>query len=129
MTTRRIFLKTTAATILASAAFPAFAGGHGRLGTFTGKSNHVTSGRAEIVTQNGKSTIHLLSDFKFDGAPDPKIALGNNGYDKNTLLGPLKSNSGKQSYEVPANIDVSQYNEVWVWCEKFNVPLGVASIK
>ena len=40
----------------------------------------------------------------------------------------LKSNRGKQIYEVPARIDVSLYNEVWVWCERFSVPLGVATL-
>lgn len=128
MTTRRTFLKTSVAMATAAVAGPSLAAGHGRLGQFTGKSNHVTSGQAEIVTQNGKSTVHLLSDFKFDGAPDPKVALGQNGYDKSTILGALKSNSGKQSYEVPASIDASKMNEVWIWCEKFNVPLGVAKI-
>jgi hypothetical protein len=127
MTNRRTFL--IAASALATAtALPAFAGGHGRLGTFKGESNHVTSGRAEIAKEGGKNVVHLLDDFFFDGAPDPKVALGKDGYDKSTLMGKLKKNSGKSSYEIPASIDPSKYNEVWIWCEKFNVPLGVAKI-
>lgn len=127
MTNRRTFLIGSSA-LLASTAIPAFAGGHGRVGEFTGASNHVTKGRAELVTQNGKSQVILLDDFWFDGAPDPKVALGRDGYDKNTLMGLLKANSGKQSFDVPAGIDAAQYNEVWIWCEKFNVPLGVAKL-
>ena len=123
MTTRRTFLTTTLGCLVAAPTV-AFAGGHGRLGTFTGASGHVTTGGAEI----SGNTVTLLADFNFDGAPDPKVALGRNGYDKNTLLGKLKKNSGKQSYKVPASIDTSGYNEVWIWCEKFNVPLGVAKI-
>ena len=99
MTNRRTFLATSAAFAAAALATPVFAGGHGRIGEFTGKSNHVTTGRAEVVNQNGKQTVELLSDFEFDGAPDPKVALGNNGYDASTLMGPLKANSGKQVYE------------------------------
>lgn len=127
MTNRRTFL-IAAGALATATALPAFAGGHGRLGTFTGASNHVTSGRAEIAKEGGKHVVHLLDDFFFDGAPDPKVALGKDGFDKSTLMGKLKNNSGKSSYEIPASIDPSQYNEVWIWCEKFNVPLGVAKI-
>ncbi len=130
MTNRRTFLLGSA-TLLASTvlpSLPALAGGHGRIGEFTGASNHVTKGRAEVVTANGKSQVILLDDFWFDGAPDPKVALGQNGYDKDTLMGLLKANSGKQTFDVPAGIDASKYNEVWIWCEKFNVPLGVAKL-
>lgn len=119
---RRTFLAAMAA---AAAAGPAFSGGHGRLGTFSGLSNHVTTGTAEIAG----NTINLLDDFFFDGAPDPKVALGRDGvYDPATLMGLLSSNTGASSYTAPAGIDPADYNEVWIWCEQFNVPLGVASV-
>ncbi len=124
MTTRRNVLQGFAALSALTVAPAAFAGGHGRLGKFKGASNHVTTGTAEIA--DGK--VNLLGDFTFDGAPDPKIALGKNGYDANTLMGKLKSNKGASSYEIPAGINPDDYNEVWVWCEKFNVPLGVAKL-
>jgi len=129
MTNRRSFL-IGSATLMASTALPTFAlaGGHGRIGEFTGKSNHVTRGRAEVVTKNGNSQVILLDDFWFDGAPDPKVALGRNGYDSATLMGPLKANAGKQTFDVPGGVDAATYNEVWIWCEKFNVPLGVAKL-
>lgn len=118
---RRTFLVTG----MSLAALPAFAGGHGRLGTFVGKSNHVTSGTAEIASDG----VQLLADFEFDGAPDPKVALGKDGvYDPNTLMGPLQSNSGASKYAIPAGINVDDYNEVWIWCERFNVPLGLAEV-
>ena len=75
-----------------------------------------------------KNVVHFLDDFFFDDALDLKVALGKDGYDRSTLMGNLKKNSGKSSYEIPASIDPSQYNEVWIWCEKFNVPLSVAKI-
>ena len=97
-------------------------------GSFVGKSNHVTSGKVSVV-KNGKGYQLVLEDsFRFDGAPDPKLAFGKNGYDKTTLFSKLNENSGKQVYDLPASIDVSKYNEVWVWCEKFSVPLGVAKL-
>ncbi|MEM9582295.1 MAG: DM13 domain-containing protein [Pseudomonadota bacterium] len=124
MTTRRTLLKGFVALTATAAAPAAFAGGHGRLGTFTGKSNHVTTGTVEVL----KKEIVLLDDFTFDGAPDPKVALGKNGYDSKTLMGLLKKNKGKSSYAIPAGINPDDYNEVWIWCEKFNVPLGVAKL-
>ena len=124
MMNRRIFLATSAGLAASGFALPAFAAGHGRLGTFKGASNHVTTGTAEIA--DGK--VNLLDDFTFDGAPDPKVALGKNGYDPKTLMKPLKSNSGASSYKIPAGIDASDYNEVWIWCEQYNVPLGVAKL-
>lgn len=120
---RRHFISLSA-TALILPALPSFAGGHGRVGTFTGESNHVTTGSVEVAD----GMVNLLDDFFFDGAPDPKVALGNNGYDSSTLMGLLQSNTGASSYEIPAGINPDDYNEVWIWCERFNVPLGVARL-
>ncbi len=127
---RRTLLKTAiAVTPLVAFGAPVFAGGHGRIGEFKGLSNHTTTGRAELVKSGKGGVVELLSDFTFDGAPDPKVALGKDGkYDPATLSGKLTSNTGASSYKLPAGIDPDDYNEVWIWCEKFNVPLGVAEL-
>jgi len=127
MHTRRDFMAVSAAFGAVMLAGPTLAG-ESRGGTFTGKSNHVTSGQVKLVTKGGKTYVELQSDFEFDGAPDPKVALGRDGYDPATLLGKLGRNSGAQSYEVPAGMNIDGVNEVWIWCEKFNVPLGVATL-
>ena len=88
----------------------------------------MTTGTGSIFRSEGKWFVSLASDFFFDGAPDPKVALGNDGYDPGTVLSPLKTNTGAQSYEIPATLDVANYNEIWIWCERFNVPLGVARL-
>ncbi len=97
-------------------------------GTFTGKSKHVTTGGANIGRINGQWYVILDDDFSFDGAPDPHVALGSNGYRKDASLALLASNSGKQYYAIPANLDVADFNEIWIWCDKFAVPLGVAKL-
>ena len=122
MLTRRTLLMTAPALLTLPTVLRA--GGHGRLGTFTGESDHVTSGGVEVTG----NTINLLDDFFFDGAPDPQVALGHDGYDASTLMGLLQSNTGAQSYEIPAGINADDYNEVWIWCVRFNVPLGVAHL-
>ena len=35
---------------------------------------------------------------------------------------------GEQTYTVPASINVDDFNEVYVWCRRFSVPLGVAAL-
>lgn len=97
-------------------------------GKFQGKSGHSTSGGVSLVKTANSAFVVLEADFKLDGAPDPKLGFGKNGYVKSTQFSELKSNSGKQTYEVPATIDPADYTEVWVWCEKFSVPLGVAAL-
>ena len=98
-------------------------------GAFRGQSGHVASGGVSVVKTAKGVVVVLGPDFKFDGAPDPKLGFGKNGYVKSTQFSSLKSNSGKQTYEIPSAIDPADYTEVWVWCEKYSVPLGVATLK
>lgn len=99
-------------------------------GTFTGASDHITTGSVEVVANaDGSHTIVLGDDFSLDGAPDPRVGLGKDGhYDGNTDAGKLGNLTGAQSFTVPAGVDVSDFNEVYIWCEKFSVPLGVATL-
>ncbi|MEM1344053.1 MAG: DM13 domain-containing protein [Pseudomonadota bacterium] len=97
-------------------------------GTFEGRSNHVTTGHARVVASEGTFVIELEEDFFFDGAPDPKVALGRGGYDPNAVLAPLGANTGRQTYALKAGLDIGNYDQVWIWCERFNVPLGVADL-
>lgn len=98
-------------------------------GKFEGKTKHKASGTALIEkAADGGFQVTLGDDFDFDGAPTPVVALGIDGYKKDTILGKLTKNKGKQTYSIPASIDASKYNEVWIWCTKFNVPLGLAKL-
>ncbi|NRB01728.1 MAG: DM13 domain-containing protein, partial [Rhodobacteraceae bacterium] len=65
----------------------------------------------------------------FDGAPDPRIALGAGGkFAQGTDFAELASNTGAQTYSVPANIDASQFTEVHIWCRRFSVGLAIAPV-
>ena len=98
-------------------------------GSFEGQSGHVAKGGVSVRKTSSGTVVVLAPDFSFDGAPDPKLGFGKNGYDASTQFSALRSNSGEQSYEIPASVDPGDYNEVWVWCEKYAVPLGVATLK
>ncbi len=98
-------------------------------GEFRGKSGHAASGGVSVVKTATGIVVVLAPDFKFDGAPDPKLGFGKDGYLKSTQFSALESNSGEQTYDIPATIDPADYTELWVWCEKYSVPLGVATLQ
>ena len=100
-----------------------------RRGAFTGASGHTATGHVTVLKTDKGTVLKLEGDFRFDGAPDPKLAFGQGGYKKEAQFSPLKKNNGADEYAVPSNIDTSKYGEVWIWCEKYNVPLGVAKLK
>jgi hypothetical protein len=118
-----------AGAALMMSASMAFAGGAGS-GSFTGLSNHVTKGEVSVVKTDVGWEIHLKDSFWFDGAPDPRVGFGKNGkFVDPTDFEPLRNNAGAQVYKVPANINPEDFDEVYIWCRKFSVPLGVASIE
>ncbi len=99
-------------------------------GTFTGASDHVTTGGISVIKTANGAVLVLEGDFSLDGAPDPKLGFGKNGkYDAKSKIAHLGKIKGLQVYKIPASIDPSKYNELYVWCEKFSVPLGVAKLK
>jgi hypothetical protein len=81
-----------------------------------------------IVSADGIRVV-LQPDFRFDGAPDPKLGFGGNGYDKSSRFSALKSNGGEPAYRIPPSLDPAGYNEFWIWCQRYSVPLGVATLK
>lgn len=118
-----------AGAALMMSASMAFAGGAGS-GSFTGLSNHVTKGDVSVVKTGEGWEIHLKDSFWFDGAPDPRVGFGKNGkFVDPTDFEPLRNNAGAQVYKVPADINPEDFDEVYIWCRKFSVPLGVASIE
>ncbi|MEM7056728.1 MAG: DM13 domain-containing protein [Pseudomonadota bacterium] len=124
----KIFAGFATGAVMLFASTMSWAGGAGS-GTFTGLSNHITTGGVEVVQTDDGWEIRLGSDFTFDGAPDPRVGFGSNGsFVDPTDFEVLQSNSGAQVYKVPANINPEDFNEVYIWCRKFSVPLGVAAI-
>lgn len=98
-------------------------------GTFTGRSDHITTGTARIVGEPGSYTLVFDADFELDGAPDPVVGFGADGsYDPQSSLGALQKKVGAQSYQLPSDFNPAQQSEVYVWCDQFSVPLGVAAL-
>ncbi len=97
-------------------------------GDFSGLSDHVTTGRVTIRKDADAYYVVLEDDFSLDGAPDPTLGFGDGDYLIETQFSALNNKSGYQTYKLPAELDPSQYSQIYVWCEEFSVPLGVASI-
>lgn len=135
-----MFLSAFAAVALTAAAFtaPAFtqfgaaAAEEGMQaidrGSWTKKSFKV-SGEWTIYSENGTTYVKLSSDFRTRNAPDLKIFLsplsaseanGKNATDGSVLIAPLTSNRGEQIYEIPASVDVSDYQSILIHCEQYS---------
>lgn len=131
MIDRRNFLIAAAsasAALTVSTPSIALAGSY-RGGSFTGASDHITTGKVKVVKDGDSYVVKLGKDFSLDGAPDPRVGFGKDGkYDPATDLGELRSKTGAQDYVIPAGTDISGHNEVYIWCRKFSVPLGVAKL-
>lgn len=124
-----IYKTLTLAAVAVTLAANVLAGEVGRSGQFTGASNHVTSGGVTITQDADGYVVQLGPQFFLDGAPDPKVGFGKDGsYVDGTLIGALQSTTGAQSYRVPAGLDIPDFTEVYIWCEEFSVPLGVAEL-
>jgi hypothetical protein len=44
-------------------------------------------------------------------------------------LAKLKGNTGDQNYELPADLDLSTYRVVSIWCNRFSVNFAAAPLK
>lgn len=98
-------------------------------GTFTGASGHATAGSVEVIRTASGWEIRLGGDFSFDGAPDPRVGFGSGGvFAPGTDFDRLRAQSGAQVYKVPEGIDPTGFDEVYVWCQRYSVPLGVAKL-
>ena len=98
-------------------------------GTFVGLQDHNAEGSASLITVGEKTYVRFEENFKVTNGPDLFVYLGKNGtYDPAARLAALKGNIGAQNYEIPASIDVKNYNEVWVWCRAFSVAFGKAQL-
>ena len=87
-------------------------------------------GHPEITPHSNFHQFHdTTEDFWFDGAPDTRVGFGTDGkFVKLTDFEPLKCNSGAQVYKVPSELNVADFDTIYIWCRKFSVPLGLAPL-
>lgn len=100
-----------------------------RSGSFTGASNHVTTGDVSIVKTAEGYEIRLAENFSLDGAPDPRVGFGKGGkFVDATDFEVLREDTGAQVYKVPDGLNPADFDDVFIWCRRFSVPLGLAAL-
>lgn len=101
-------------------------------GSFMGESRYSTEGRA-VVLGNGTGQRFLrFEDFETNNGPDLNVYLVNSsddGVSDFVDLGDLKGNIGDQNYEIPPEVDLANYDRVVIWCVRFGVGFGSASLE
>ena len=105
-------------------------------GTFHGVA-HDAKGDAEILELPDGKKILRFTNFEVSNGPDVVVYLSSvndandNDSVKNSdfiLLGQLKGNIGDQNYEIPGDLDLSNYNSAVIWCRRFGVNFAVAPL-
>lgn len=104
-------------------------------GTFVDRS-HPTTGTATVYELGDGSQVLRLEDFETDNGPDLRVYLSTasvdaeaGDFDEDAVdLGVLKGNIGNQNYELPADVDLSRYTTVVIWCDRFDVAFGAAAL-
>ena len=101
------------------------------------KADKAGSGTATIYQLADGKRVLRLTDFAVDNGPDLHVRLIAADDAKDTAsvaktdhveLAKLKGNKGSQNYDVPANVDLSNYNVVSIWCTRFSVNFAAAPL-
>jgi hypothetical protein len=105
-------------------------------GNFKGLA-HETKGLASIYQlADGKRTLRL-TEFATSNGPDVHVYMvaaevekGNDAVKEAGFidLGSMKGNIGDQNYDIPADLDLSKYRTVSIWCARFGVNFGTAAL-
>ena len=98
-------------------------------------SFHMGSGTATIYQQNDQRVLRL-ENFEVTNGPDLHVVLSKNPNptsrddlgDDHVDLGSLKGNLGSQNYDIPARLDLSEYQSVVIYCMPFHVVFSVATL-
>ncbi|MBL7260125.1 DM13 domain-containing protein [Paractinoplanes lichenicola] len=111
-----------------------------RQGTFI-SHEHDTRGMARVVLHPDGSRVLELLDLATSNGPDLRVWLsdqpvrpGLDGWrvfdDGASLeLGRLKGNQGNQRYAIPPGTDLDRLASVAIWCKRFSVSFGAATLR
>jgi Electron transfer DM13 len=101
---------------------------------------HSTSGTARLIRNPDGSYQLELAGLDTSNGPDLRVWLtdqpvieGRDGWHvfddgQWVELGRLKGNQGDQVYDVPAEVDPGDYSSVSIWCRRFSVSFGAATL-
>lgn len=103
-------------------------------GTFLGADAFHEGAGTAVIFQQGDQRVLRFEDFSVTNGPDLHVILSKSadplgsGIGEDYIdLGQLKGNVGNQNYEIPADLDLSEYQSVVIYCMPFHVLFSVAS--
>ena len=80
-------------------------------------------GPTPTVQLKGKARV-LRIERAAESAAQSGFAVVSQGF----TMEELKGNKGDQNYEVPADADLNKYKSVSIWCARFGVNFGAATL-
>ncbi len=95
--------------------------------SFAGESRYTIDGTASVLNDGSEQRFLRFEDFSSDNGPDLKVYLRAENGDF-VSLGELKGNIGDQNYEIPVDVDLTEFSTIQIWCERFGVNFGSAEL-
>ncbi len=101
---------------------------------------HATTGTVVVLALPDGRRVLRLQDLRTSNGPDVKVWLsdapvlrGSDGwrvFDDGAYadLGSLKGNVGNQNYAIPASVDLAALPSLSLWCDRFDVSFGAATL-
>jgi hypothetical protein len=100
---------------------------------------HETSGRATIYRTQDAALSLSLTGFHTSNGPDVHVVLAASNDPalqsstpgrvlESIEVGTLKGNEGDQEYDLPAHLDLTRYNTIAIYCERFRAVFGTAKL-
>lgn len=101
---------------------------------------HATTGTVQLLELPDGSKVIRLQDLNTSNGPLLKVFLTDAPVIEGTAgwgvfddgryvdLGELKGNIGSSNYVIPADADITDLNSVSIWCDRFDVSFGAATL-
>jgi hypothetical protein len=98
---------------------------------------HPTEGTATIYRSADGNRVLRFTNFKTSNGPDVHVYMvaADDAKDNESVLragfidlGFIKGNIGDQNYALGADVDLSKYRAVSVWCKRFSFNFGTAPL-
>ncbi len=100
-------------------------------------SFHQAQGKALLVSITDGRRFIRFEDFRVTNGPDLYVYLSGHPSPRTSAqlheraafeVAILKGNIGNQNYELPADLDLSKFKSVAVYCKRFSVIFGSAQL-
>ncbi len=98
---------------------------------------HKGQGSARLFRLSDGQRILRLEEFKVTNGPDLYVYLSGHAAPRNSgqlheggarEVGRLKGNIGNQNYALPADLDLSKFKSVVIYCKQFSVVFSTAEL-